>query len=182
MSRFRQRAKFEKVTGFSVMRQSAGLLVLSIAVGILVNHARPEGLSLTKDWSREGRPIENSDHVLFISVDEAKNLFLSEAAVFLDARSPEDYDRGHILGASNLPWEVFDEYFDVALSNVSDDTTIIAYCDGETCSLGEHVARELVLMGYEDVRVLVNGWSLWKERQLPTESLSLGVSNTRKPR
>jgi 3-mercaptopyruvate sulfurtransferase SseA len=50
---------------------------------------------------------------------------------------------------------------------IPDHAWIVTYCDGETCSLSEDLARELVSMGYEKVRVLSNGWTRWREAGLP---------------
>ena len=46
-----------------------------------------------------------------ISLDEAEKLFFTDAAVFIDARSEEDYARGHIQGALSLPWHEVDLRF-----------------------------------------------------------------------
>jgi 3-mercaptopyruvate sulfurtransferase SseA len=45
----------------------------------------------------------------------------------------------------------------------------VTYCDGETCSLSEDLAKELMAMGYKQVKVLLNGWTRWNEAGLPVE-------------
>jgi hypothetical protein len=47
-------------------------------------------------------------------------------------------------------------------------TTIVAYCDGEFCELSRELAAQLKGMGLQDVRVLKNGWTLWRDQGLPT--------------
>jgi rhodanese-related sulfurtransferase len=63
--------------------------------------------------------------------------------------------------------ETFDRHFDQATADLSLDSLIITYCDGEHCTLSIKLAKNLKEMGYENVRILVNGWTLWKEQNLP---------------
>jgi rhodanese-related sulfurtransferase len=100
--------------------------------------------------------------------------------LFLDARSPDLYREGHIQGARNLPWESFDDFFDPVMKDVPRDAFIVAYCDGEGCSLSEEVAKDLLSIGYENVRVLFNGWTRWTEAGLPVEKGDGGHSDGRK--
>jgi len=54
--------------------------------------------------------------------------------------------------------------------DISPDTPIITYCDGEICELSHNLAIFLRDMGFRNVRILVNGWALWKEEGLPIAS------------
>ena len=90
-------------------------------------------------------------------------------AVFLDARSSHDYAQGHIRCALNIPWQSFEEYIERVWGELPEDAWIVTYCDGEDCSLSEDLAKELIAMGHEKVKVLVNGWTRWLEAGLPTE-------------
>lgn len=47
---------------------------------------------------------------------------------------------------------------------------IVTYCDGESCDLSHELALFLKEMGFENVRVLVNGWSVWQQAGLPTDA------------
>jgi 3-mercaptopyruvate sulfurtransferase SseA len=49
------------------------------------------------------------------------------------------------------------------------ETAIIAYCDGETCNLSHDLALFLKDMGFMNVRVLVNGWTVWSKSRFPVE-------------
>jgi len=154
---------------FSALRQVAVIMVLSLTLGILVNQARPTRLPLVADWSPEARLTGNSGESLVISLEEARALWSDKNALFLDARSPEDYARGHIRCAQNIPWQFFDEYIDHVWSKISKDNWIVTYCDGEHCSLGEDLAKALLSMGYKKVKTLPNGWTRWREAGLPAE-------------
>lgn len=145
--------------------QSVGIASLAIAAGLGVNEIRSDRLPLIGDWSPEGRLAKN----MAITLDEARRFCESRSAVFVDARSSDDYREGHILCARNLPVKDVDEHFDSAMAGINLEETIIVYCDGEECSLSEELAKELFFRGYENVKVLVNGWSRWVEAGLPTE-------------
>jgi rhodanese-related sulfurtransferase len=106
---------------------------------------------------------------MVISLEEAKALCSDKKAIFIDARSPEDYAQGHIRCALNVPWQAFDEYVDRVWDKIPDNAWIVTYCDGEHCSLSEDLAKELSSMGYKKVKVLLNGWTRWLEAGLPVE-------------
>jgi rhodanese-related sulfurtransferase len=47
---------------------------------------------------------------------------------------------------------------------------IVTYCDGVKCELSHNLALFLRDAGFLNTRVLVNGWTLWQQAGLPTES------------
>ena len=149
------------------MWQSGALLLLAGAAGLLVNQLRPEGLSLVANWSPKARLVQESGDSLVISLEQAMDLFFSQNAVFLDARAPDLYEFGHILGSRNISWEEFDAHYNQVMKDIRWDAQIITYCDGEGCSLSKELALALIAEGYQNVRVLVNGWRRWEEHRLP---------------
>ena len=156
-----------------MLLQACAIVLVAAALGILTNYIRRDGLPLVADWPLEAQLTPEPGESLVLSLAEARESFSSGAAVFLDARAPELYEQGHIQGARSLPWEKVAEYFDEVMAGIPLDALIIAYCDGETCSLSKDLALELFYRGYENVRVLVNGWSLWKDHRLP---IGIGAS------
>lgn len=158
-----------KRTSFSIVWQSAAIVILSVILGIGANQLRSDKLAWVADWSQQARLTLDSGESLAISPEDAEVLFFAGTAVFLDARSPEFYELGHIQGAYNLPWEDFEAYFDSVMTNIPPDTPIITYCDGTGCSLSKELALVLKNKGYTNVRVLVNGWTVWQQNDLPTE-------------
>lgn len=150
--------------------ESCVIICIAVAMGLVVNQLRPDGLPLVSDWSVQAQLAEKSglqDRDMVISMEEAGEAFFSKKALFLDARPEELYEAGHISGARNLPSEWADDYFDKIMAYIPVDAMIIAYCDGESCSLSKDLALYLFFRGYDNVRVLVNGWSRWLEAGLP---------------
>ncbi len=143
-----------------------------LAAGILAfsaNALRPNSLPLIDDWSIDARMTTVTGERLDISLREAAKLFRDQAGVFLDARSTDDYARGHIRGARNLPWQDVDRFLMEVTQDLESDTPIITYCDGESCNLSHDLALFLKDAGFMNVRVLVNGWTVWREARFPVE-------------
>lgn len=76
--------------------QSAVIIIFAGMAGLLTNQDRSNKLSLVADWSPEARLISDSGENLVISLEEARDLCSDQGAIFIDARSPEDYGLGHI--------------------------------------------------------------------------------------
>jgi rhodanese-related sulfurtransferase len=152
------------------LRQATALLFLAVILGVVSNQWRDERLPLIGDWSVDARFNDPSGNSLIISLEESLRLYESGAGLFLDARPESEYAQGHIKGALNFPWQDLDRYFIGVLEKLYGQEAIITYCDGEACDLGHELSLFLKDSGFENVYVLVNGWSLWLEAGLPTES------------
>ena len=151
----------------TALRQTVVLSLTAILLGLIVNQFRSDSIPLLGDWSPEARITLKFGKNILIPFDEAKDKFFTGSAVFLDARTPELYQKGHIQGARSLPIGEFDQLADKVFMDFPEDTLFVTYCDGEDCVLSAELARKLKEIGYENVRVLYNGWSLWKSHQLP---------------
>jgi rhodanese-related sulfurtransferase len=149
--------------------QTVALALMAVVLGLIVNQLRSDSLPLPGDWSPGARITMKFGKNILIPFDEAKEKFFTGAAVFIDARAPELYQEGHIKGALNLPIAEFDQLADKVLMDFPEDTLIVTYCDGDDCALSAELALKLKEIGYENVRVLHNGWTEWKSHQLPFE-------------
>jgi rhodanese-related sulfurtransferase len=149
--------------------QCGVILALAVSLGVSINQFRDNRLPLFADRSMETPLTTPSGSRLAISLIEAKKLFFQHTAVFIDARPKEDFEKGHIKGAKNLPWREVDQRFISVTENIPADTPIIAYCDGEACELSHHLANFLIDAGFSNVKILVNGWTKWRDAHLPAE-------------
>ena len=157
-------------TWFRVVRQILALVILSAAVALAVNALRVDRLPLVGDFSVAARITTATGERMDISLGEAEKLFFTDAAVFIDARSEEDYARGHIQNARCLPWQEVDLRFMGVTEALDLEIPIVTYCDGEKCELSHNLAPFLRDAGFLNTRVLVNGWTLWQQAGLPVES------------
>jgi rhodanese-related sulfurtransferase len=156
----------------NTIRQAVFILLISVAIGAAVNLIRPDGIPFVDSWSMSDKLKNDDGGTLTIPLEDAAALFAENAAVFLDARTPAEYDQGHIQGAVNLPWHEVDNYFETVIMTLDPESMIITYCDGEACSLSHDLALFLKDLGFARVKVLVNGWTLWKEHDLPVTTQS----------
>ena len=165
------RAGIKRVS-FQAIFQGCIILLIAIAIGSLVNLFHPDQLPLIESGSIEDIPIETSFgniEKMSISTDEAQKLFHTGSAIFIDARSPELYLKGHIPGALNIPFESlmnFSEFSD--LNNP--DNVIVAYSsDEESVGLSINLAMILTAMVEQNIYYLEKGWKEWEENNLPAE-------------
>jgi rhodanese-related sulfurtransferase len=143
------------------------LVLVAGALGIIVNLLRSDRLPLVGDWSPKALLTLPSGDDLAVPVEEARQAWFLHTAVFVDARPQDQFLLGHIEGACNIPWEAFDHEFPQVKDIIPQGTPIITYCDGEGCGLSRELAVAMLGMGYTNVRVLANGWSLWQMEHLP---------------
>lgn len=155
----------------AVMWQVPAILLIAAVVAVAVNRLRPDNTLPLMATRPLAAAVQSEDQADQISITQARELFEQNAALFLDARSRDDYLQGHIRGALSLPWQEVDERFADISDELSEDSVIITYCDGERCLLSHHLARYLKDMGFSHVRVVKNGWSLWRQNSLPVEGV-----------
>lgn len=87
----------------------------------------------------------------------------------IDVRRREDYERGHVPGAINLPKGTWENP-----SGLSNDKTNIVYCYSQQCHLAASAAFEFSKKGYPAVE-LEGGFKTWREYQLPVEGAKVAA-------
>jgi rhodanese-related sulfurtransferase len=155
---------------FRAAWQIPALVILSTVAALAVNAVRTDRLPLIGDFSVAARVTTVTGERMDITLEEAEKLYFTHAAVFIDARSAEEYAQGHIRDARSLPWHDADLNFITVTADLEMTTPIVTYCDGETCELSHDLALFLRDAGFTDTRVLVNGWTVWQQAGLPVES------------
>lgn len=142
----------------------------AVAVGIALatNLLRTDGLPLLYDHPAN-EPVLTESSQRQIGIDAAVARFNRQDAWFADARPAADYAAGHIAGAVNLPAHRQEEWLEKIFADVDPEKTIITYCAGPKCTLGQELAQVLTEAGFENVFYLVDGWGQWTARQMPTE-------------
>jgi rhodanese-related sulfurtransferase len=126
-------------------------------------------------------PIEADDGVEKMGLEEAWSVFREGKAVFVDARSEEDYQAGHVPGALLLNQDLFEANVSSLMDLVPPDTLIVTYCSGEGCGSSREVADLLLGAGFTNVKVFYGGWEIWKRAGYPAEKgsfLKQGMSRS----
>jgi rhodanese-related sulfurtransferase len=93
-----------------------------------------------------------------------KKLWDAGVAVFVDARSPEEYAVGHIPGAVSLPFDdVFKDPEKAKHLDTHGRAIVVTYCGGGDCDLSRNLAFSLIDAGQKKVLVFMGGLPGWKE-------------------
>jgi rhodanese-related sulfurtransferase len=78
----------------------------------------------------------------------------------VEVLGPEDYARGHIPGAINIPLE---RIAHEAKRRLPLEKEIVVYCASSTCKASEVAAKKLKQVGFKNVSVYVGGKRDWVE-------------------
>ncbi len=81
----------------------------------------------------------------------------------IDVRAMEDYDRGHIPGALNLPQDRWTTNSGLAKSKVN-----VFYCYSATCPLAAQAAAYFAKRNFP-VMELLGGFTEWEQRKFEVE-------------
>jgi rhodanese-related sulfurtransferase len=152
------------------------LVGLSIIVAFAVNYFSPAGITLVGQWdTAKGVITANEKNAIVLDdleigdVTLAKKLYDSQKFVFVDARSRDDYDEGHISGAVSLPVGQFDEKIETFLEQYPPEKAIITYCSGRTCEDSHRLTQLLLAFGYTEINVFIDGYPGWEAEGYPIE-------------
>jgi len=105
-----------------------------------------------------------------ILADDAFLLFDQLGAQFLDARTPDEYDAGHVQGAFFMTPDMLREGYPRALEVLSPDVPTVIYCVGGDCEASHNVAKYLQDFGFQQLHVMTDGYPAWAGAGYPTEA------------
>jgi len=158
-----------------------GLAIISLAAGLIINHAGPHPIPLVHQSPSErlqgeltrlvAAPPFESFPVETVGLDEFRPAVESKDDLILDARSSSFYLKGHVPGAINLARDEFARDYVRLRSSLekSKEAPIVVYCSGGDCHDSKMVAQALTSLGYSQVKVFTGGWDAWTAAGLPTE-------------
>jgi rhodanese-related sulfurtransferase len=192
----------------SVLLQSAGILVVSLFLGLTYNAISPKGISLVRstaptiplpdsllfgsddpkkelsDTSASSPEVavspvkrdsaarkipppapklgaqKSADGMFVITVAQFEKILARKQAMVLDARNPDEFERGHIAGARNIPFTRIEEHFE-ALLEIPRDTMVVIYCSDPDCPLGRELVRFMQQMDFKELVLFDAGWDGW---------------------
>ena len=168
------------------IQQGLMITVIATVIGLVVNSFHPRKVALS--FSRpplqyaadsllaEELPSVNiagqSDAVslspneigvpIIVSARQVRQFVSQSQALLLDARTPAEYEAGHLPGATLMPVDFLYDY-EKQINDLPKDRWLICYCDGPPCDLGELLAQELSLRGFQKVAVYQDGLNDWKK-------------------
>jgi rhodanese-related sulfurtransferase len=158
------------------IRDLAGGFVIIVAaglIGILVNTVRGDAVPLIQNvtpvsTARHNNGADGPAAVAgqaegSVNLERVRELYNAGHAFILDARPASDYDKGHIPGAINVPYDRLAEHLGDVMALIPPDAVVVCYCTGPACDFSDQVATELRILGYTRVFVFTGGWEYWTE-------------------
>ncbi len=150
--------------------RSALIIIVSCALALATNVLRPNGIPLIQAWElRDLAACADGKRIPWLKLAKVQALFAEGEALFLDARTPEDYAAGHIPGAFNLPYDEFDYYLELLLEELPVTGPLITYCGGTNCHSSIELAIKLCDSNLGDVKIFFGGAETWEKAGLPIE-------------
>jgi len=101
-----------------------------------------------------------------VSPLEAVNLINRENAQVIDIRTAEDFTRGHVAGAINVPFKQLSEAGE-KVQRFKERPVLVCCQSGSNAGAA---ARQLRGLGVRDARVLAGGVNAWRGANLPLTS------------
>jgi rhodanese-related sulfurtransferase len=152
------------------------LLGVSLILALVVNTFSPRGIALVGQWDiAQGVITAIPDTGTAGQAQEIDSVALAKAifdkgdVLFVDARSQNDYENGHIPGAISLPLSHFEKRIGSFLNRYPLDQPFVTYCSGRTCEDSHDLARFLLDMGFTNVRIFIDGFPGWQAEGYPVE-------------
>lgn len=161
--------------GLRTLTRIAAILGAATLMAVLVNVVRPDPLPWVIDPSKSINPGENPElnRKSSISLEEVLEAYMQGAALFVDARSEEEFEQGHVAGAIHIPAAEKDLYLDRIFEHLPFGMMIIIYCEGGECESSNVVYEFLAMNGFstDDLRIFHPGWEILggEESGLPVE-------------
>lgn len=94
---------------------------------------------------------------------ELSHMQQSRSATVVDVRQAEDFAKGHVPGAINLPQGTWDN-----TSRLSKDKTNVVYCYSQQCHLAAKACLAFASKGFP-VMEMEGGFEAWKDHELEVE-------------
>jgi rhodanese-related sulfurtransferase len=158
------------------IKEMSLIICAGVISALLVNFFSPGGVALIGEWdaskgvvnakSKE-RPIQHD-----IEIDDirtVKKLYDSGSVIFVDARAGHLYQKKHVKGAVSLPLEQFDANIEPFLTAYPPSAELIIYCSGRECDEAHRLAQSLIDIGYERLRVFIDGFEGWRQAGYPVQ-------------
>ncbi len=124
-------------------------------------------MALSGDAGSGVPTIPDLDRPIEAALEQVRRLHAAGAALFVDAREPEEYAQGHIAGAVHLPYDLAAGEPELIENLDSGGRPIVVYCGGGACELSMNLAYEMIYAGHTKVLVYMGGYPEWVEAGYP---------------
>ena len=106
--------------------------------------------------------IPKGDELPIITFSQLKRLIDMHHGVLIDARNADEYARGYIEGARNVPYLEVEQHFE-ELTQIPQDTLVIIYCNNPECPLGRSLLSFMKQMDFKNLILFDGGYDAWEK-------------------
>lgn len=101
-----------------------------------------------------------------ISTEQLEAMIGTNAKNFLliDARTKEEYQEAHIVGAISIPAKTFEDSATLLPNEKS--FQLVFYCNGVKCGKSKKAAKKAAALGYTNILIYGEGFPVWEEKGL----------------
>jgi len=124
--------------------------------------------SIEKATGKKDEPVYK-----IITLDQLKRLMDQKRGILFDARNDDEYRKGHIKGARNIPALDAGKHF-AELAVIPRDTLVLIYCSNSECPLGRSLAEFLGVMEFKNLLLYDDGWDGWQKAGMPIDTTVVG--------
>ena len=159
---------FDKMTNKLPSDKASLLIFYCGGVKCILSHksafkAEKLGYSNIKVYAEGFPDWKAHDGLIAVSIPHVKKMMDSKSnMVLIDSRPKKrKYDKGHIPGAISIPDMSFSKMTDKLPADKT--TSLYFYCGGYKCKLSSESAKKAIKLGYTNVRVVPEGYPVWKK-------------------
>jgi rhodanese-related sulfurtransferase len=142
--------------------QTFFIVVFSVVCGLVYNSISEGGISLLY------KPLDLESGSI-LTIDQTLLLLNAGRTTFIDTRYREEFERGHIKNAINLPGITAREELMNFLKSIPKDKQIVTYCSSPACNSSRRLAGFLTYLGYTKVLIYLEGFKEWEAKDYPIE-------------
>jgi len=137
-------------------------LALIIPVAFVIHFTNP---SLVEFRNNVSLDEENSEHYKEISLASIILLSRGNSAIFVDVRTGQEFESGHLPNAISIPYQDESEFGNDFLNEGKLDLgigkPIVIYCESRYCAVGKKAAESMARRR-RNVYFYAGGWEEWK--------------------
>ncbi|MDD5205653.1 MAG: rhodanese-like domain-containing protein [Desulfobacterales bacterium] len=143
--------------------QAVAVLLVSAGMALFFNETREDRLPLVMPFPPEYRCSSPAGAASPINTSSALAAFGKRGTIFVDARSNEEFEKGHIETAVHMPYLFVEPVAAEAIALLLKYERVIVYCNTEGAEVSSLMAGELSHSGVKDARYLEGGFLKWAE-------------------
>lgn len=171
LNNFRPNAKIKWVRDWQDFSELANKEVMDDPVAPVIESSPEEELDEATLMAQLTDQIAGNFQVTDIGIDTAKRFhqYAKDFTLWIDARSPDLFEQGHVEGAMLCYINDKNTYLPDIEAKIAElqPLSLIIYCKGADCTDSHHLAEDLFGMGYENIFVYKDGYGKWLEAGLP---------------